>query len=249
MPAPHSQSDNLQAADLELADLKSADPKSPDRKSPNPRSPDPKSPDPGSPDRWIAVARLLRPQGRRGELLADPLTDVPEIFVPGRQFRMSATSDTASTATLEDSWRPQGRNAGRLVLKLSGVDSITAAETLHSRELFVPEDAFPALDSDTYLVRDLVGCGLYDGDTLLGTVSDLQFPIAADGRTRLPDAADLLVIEQHGSAPDAEPVLVPFVKAWLDTVDTVSRRIVMHLPPGLFDLPEADPTGDAPAEP
>lgn len=196
------------------------------------------APSSSSDQRWIPVARLLRPQGRRGELLAEPLTDLPEIFESGKQFHLASDADAASHApsiTLEECWRPQGRNAGRLVLKLAGVDSISAAETLETKELFVEESQLPALDADTFLVRDLVGCALFDGDHAVGTVVELQFPVGSDGRTRLSDAADLLVVELTGAAPESEPVLIPFVKAWLVSVDIEARRISMHLPPGLVD--------------
>ncbi len=201
--------------------------------------------DPETPERepseavgWIAVARLLRPQGRRGELLTEPLTDLPEIFAKDRQFRLCLAANAAAQApwiTLEDCWRPLGRNAGRLVLKLADVDSISAAEELEGRQLFMEETKLPALDPDTFLVRDLVGCALFDGDTRLGVIADLQFPVGPDGRTRLADAVDLLVLQPENSHEGTEPVLIPFVKAWLSGVDKDEKRIVMHLPPGLLD--------------
>lgn len=190
----------------------------------------------------ISVARLLRPQGRRGELLAEPLTDLGEVFAAGRVFRLGAAAEAplaATTVTLEDSWRPTGRNAGRIVLKLSGIDSIQAAEALETKYLFLPEADLPALAEDTYLVRDLVGCLLYDGDRALGTVIDLQFPVGPDGRTRLADAVDLLVLQPENAQPEDEPVLIPFVKAWLTSVDLSAKRILMQLPPGLLDSAEA----------
>ena len=188
--------------------------------------------------RWIAIGRLLRPQGRRGEILTEPLTDLPDVFVKGRQVRLAVSEAAAAQAlptTLEDCWRPQGRNAGRLVLKLTGVDSISAAEAVEARGLYLLESELPALDADTFLVRDLVGCALYDGEQRLGLVTDLQFPVGPDGRTRLTDAMDLLVIQPESLPEDAEPVLIPFVKAWLSAVDLPGKRIVMHLPPGLLD--------------
>ena len=188
--------------------------------------------------RWFPVARLLRPQGRRGELLADLLTDLPEIFVKDASFRRAPNAESADTAQaviLQDCWRPQGRNAGRVVLKFVGVDSISAAEALNGDHLFLPESALPTLEADTFLVRDLLGASLYDADTLVGTVVDLQFPVAPDGRTRLPDAADLLVVKPQETSADAAEILIPFIKAWLTETDLPNKRIVMNLPPGLHE--------------
>ncbi len=196
------------------------------------------APEGGQNERWIAVGRLLRPQGRRGEILCEPLTDLPDVFAKGRQVRLVTSEETAAHApvtTLEDCWRPQGRNAGRLVLKLAGVDSISAAEAIEARGVYLLESELPALAPDTFLVRDLVGCTLYDGEQRLGVVTDLQFPVASDGRTRLPDAMDLLVLQPEALPEDAEPILIPFVKAWLSAVDLPGKRIVMQLPSGLLE--------------
>lgn len=189
-------------------------------------------------DRWVSVARLLRPQGRRGEILAEPLTDQFAVFTVGHSFQLLRTLPPLSPArpcVLEAMWEPQGRNAGRLVLKLAGVDSISDAEALEGLEVQAREADLPPLDPDAFFVRDLLGCALRNGDQPVGTVTDLQFPIGADGRTRLPDAPDLLVVEPHGAAEDADPLLIPFVKAWLERIDLKDKQIVMHLPPGLLD--------------
>ena len=189
---------------------------------------------------WIAVAQLLRPQGRRGELLADPLSDLPGLFIEGQLFHLGATRETARPVVLEHCWRPQGRHAGRLVLKLAGIDSISSAEFEQKKELYLREDLLPPREEGTFLVRDLVGCAIFDGPRLLGTVAELQFALGADGHTRLADAADLLAVQPAEASPETESVLVPFVKAWLAEVDVPGKRIVMHLPPGLFDLAEAE---------
>lgn len=187
----------------------------------------------------VPVGQILRPQGRRGELLADPLTDQFEIFRPSQIFQLTVSPpklSQRSTVTLESSWQPQGRKAGRIVLKFAGVDSIADAEALEGATLHLRSDELPALAPDTFFVRDLLGCELLNGDLSLGLVTDIQFPIGADGRTRLQDAVDLLEITPQ-LAPSPEPFLVPFVKAWLVSVDLDARRITMHLPEGLFDVP------------
>lgn len=204
-----------------------------------------------SSSQWIAAARLLRPQGRRGELLAEPLTDLPGVFAAG--FRASLKdphSASATETTIESSWSPTGRNAGRIVLKLTGIDTISAAESLIGWELLILASSLPPLEPDTWFVRDLIGCRLLDGTTPVGQITGVEYPMSADGRTRLPDAAPLLEVTLSGSdrgnsaqstqgAPEASPsVLIPFIKAWLDSVDLQAKRVVMHLPAGLLDLAE-----------
>jgi 16S rRNA processing protein RimM len=195
---------------------------------------------------WLPLAQLMRPQGRRGELLAQPLSDLPGLFAAGTATRLAAgTSSTPESTSellrIEDHWFPTGKNAGRIVLKLSGCDSIDAAEALAGRQLLIPSAAMPALDSDTFFVADLVGCTLFDGDIPVGTITGLEFPTGPDGRTRLEDAAPLLAVsgvppgDASSQTEAAEPMLVPFVRAWLESVDVPARRITMHLPEGLLD--------------
>ncbi len=214
-------------------------------------APPPQHP-PQVPEDWIEAAQLLRPQGRRGELLSDAALDMA-LFTPGRHFVLGTSAITPvlplRTMTLEAAWQPTGRNAGRIVLHLGGIGSIAEAEALQGKFLLLRAADLPTLEEGAYRVRDLIGCTLLDHDQPVGTVTDLQFPISSDGR-RLVDAPDLLVVQPLAS-PDtathpaelaaeqpAEPVLVPFVLAWLLEVDLSARRVRMQLPPGLFENAE-----------
>jgi 16S rRNA processing protein RimM len=193
---------------------------------------------------WIPLARLLRPQGRRGELLAEPLSDLPDMFASSREFVLAAPNATSpapgsSTIHIEEHWFPTGKNAGRIVLKLSGCDSISDAEALAGKQLLITSDQLPTLDPGTFFVGDLVGCTVYNADLPVGTIVDVEFATGPDGRTRLEDAAPLLAVELTLPTPPPaeapEPVLIPFVLAWIESIDIAARRITMHLPEGLLD--------------
>jgi 16S rRNA processing protein RimM len=211
---------------------------------------------------WVPIAHLLRPQGRRGEILAEPLSDLPDIFTSGREFVLSPIHDPSPTSGslpvhtqvhIQEHWYPTGKNAGRVVLKLSGCDSISDAESLAGQHLLIASSQLPALDADTFFVGDLVGCTVCDAGSPIGTIVGVEFPVGPDGRTRLEDAATLLAVQLSPAAhhfdlstPSApsnelpEPVLIPFVRAWLDTVDIPGRRISMHLPEGLVESVAAE---------
>ena len=197
---------------------------------------------------WFPIARLLRPQGRRGELLADPLSDLPNLFAPNREVLLAPANSSAPAPNtlplhIEEHFFPTGKNAGRVVLKLAGCDSISAAELLAGQQLFLPTDQLPPLDPGTFFVGDLLGCTLYDAaspNIPAGTVVDVEFATAPDGRTRLEDAAPLLSVELTARTPPSEPILIPFVLAWIDSIDIAARRIAMHLPEGLLDTPAAE---------
>ena len=189
---------------------------------------------------FVALARLLRPQGRRGELLADLLTDFPEqLSSPAGVYLVAANAvapPASATRTLvESQWLPTGKNAGRIVVKLAGCDSIDDAERLAHMQLMVPATERPALDADTFYVSDLIGSTLYNDETPVGEVVDVEFATTPDGKTRLPDAAPLLCVRLSGDTAETEPTLIPFVRAQLISVDTAAHRIVTRIPPGLLD--------------
>ncbi|WP_263374805.1 ribosome maturation factor RimM [Granulicella aggregans] len=190
---------------------------------------------------WIVLAHLLRPQGRKGEVLADLLTDFPEqfsssprVFLAPEHF--TGTESQARVAEVRDFWLPVGKNSGRIVLHLAGIDSINQAEALGGLDVIVPASELPELEDDAEYISDLVGCTLFDHANpevtlALGAVTDVHFTTTPDGCRRLEEAAPLLVVE----TPSGDEILVPFVKAFLISVDTDAKRIDMNLPAGLAD--------------
>jgi 16S rRNA processing protein RimM len=186
---------------------------------------------------WTTLAHLLRPQGRKGEVLAELLTDFPDRFDGGARMFLakpgfSGPQETAREIAVVSHWLPVGRNHGRIVLTLAGIDSIEKAEELAGLDVLVPADERVELDDDTEYVSDLVDCAVYDGDALVGTVTGVEFPTTADGARRLTDAAPLLTVETEAG----DEVLIPYVQTFLVAVSTESRRIDMKLPEGLVDL-------------
>ncbi len=195
--------------------------------------------------RWTVLAHLLRPQGRKGELLADLLTDFPDRFDSRENLYLvpaefSGPPSAAQPVVVASFFLPVGRNAGRIVLALKGVDTIEAAEKLAGLEIVVPDtDRMPLEDDATY-ISDLVGCSVYDvsaaSDTtpelLVGTVTDVQFALTPDGGRRLAEAAPLLEL----LGVDGDEVLVPFVKAYLVAFDPAAKTLKMALPQGLIEI-------------
>jgi 16S rRNA processing protein RimM len=186
----------------------------------------------------IAIAHILRPQGRKGEVLAELLTDQLSQFQTGRAVQLLNSEKPQAQVpetVLENHWLPVGKNAGRIVLKLKGTESISQAETLSGLEVAIAAADLPKLEEDTFYVKDLLGCSFVDGERVLGEVADVQFVTSTDGKVRLQDAAPLLAV-QLSADQSAEPALVPLVRAYLVSVDVAAKRIVMNLPPGLIDL-------------
>jgi 16S rRNA processing protein RimM len=190
---------------------------------------------------WIVLARILRPQGRKGELLADLFTDFPERFGGHPRVWLAAQGFVDGTdgnpASIEPAevvahWLPVGRNAGRIVLRFAGVDSIEQAEQLAGKDVIIPCGERLQLDPGTAYISDLVGCTVYDRGVALGVVDNVQFATSPDGSRRLEEAAPLLAVK----SPDGDEILVPFASAFLLELDIAGKAIRMALPEGLAEI-------------
>lgn len=168
----------------------------------------------------VIIARLLRPQGRRGEVLAELLTDFPERFTE----RVVRVGD--EERVVEGYFLPVGRNAGRVVLKFAGVESINEAEALAGKDVTIAAEDRTALGEDESYVSDLVGCTVYDGERAVGEVVDVVEPTGA--------ASQILMVRDAAG----EEHMVPYVKDFVVSVETAERRLKMKLPEGLIGINE-----------
>jgi 16S rRNA processing protein RimM len=194
---------------------------------------------------WIVLAHLLRPQGRKGEVLAELFTDFPDRFASQRRVFLAAPGFAgdeveARSAEVTASWLPVGKNEGRVVLQFAGIDTISDAESIAGLDVLVPRGERLPLEDESVYISELVGCAVYDGQALVGVVDDVQFAMTADGGRRLEDAAPLLVVTSSGSSSGdssgGDEILIPFAKAFLVNVDTDAKRIEMTLPEGLIEV-------------
>jgi 16S rRNA processing protein RimM len=182
---------------------------------------------------WTLLARLVRPQGRHGEILSDILTDFPERFAERKRLFLIGQSAGAPAreVTLERHWL----HKGRVVLKLSGVDSINDAEALRGLTVAIPATERAELTDDSVYISDLVGCRVVDLSEPPRTVGEI---------TDVDRDAALLVVrpetsgrpEASGGRAEKEELLIPFAKAYLVNVDLENRRVEMRLPAGLLEI-------------
>jgi len=166
----------------------------------------------------IAVARISRTRGIRGEVLADLHTDFPERFGLLHRVWVELPDGKRLSLVLERCWWHQGRP----VLKFSGIDTITAAEPLVGGWVEVEAGETVALPDGMYWDRELEGCRVIDrrGEKLGVVTSILR--IAANSQ---------LVVQGE----DGE-FLIPLVAAFCREISVERREILVELPEGLMDL-------------
>ena len=169
---------------------------------------------------FITLARVVKTQGRRGEVAGEIYSDVPGRFALGMKLLALPREPNKIRRELEveDFWP----HKGLLVFKFAGVDSISEAETLVGCELQVPQSQRSELQAGWNYVSDLVGCSVLDRGRDLGRIEDVEFGAGE---------APLLIVRDV-----ARRVEIPFAEAYLDSVDLERRQVRMNLPEGLLEV-------------
>ena len=190
---------------------------------------------------WTIIARIVKPQGRRGEVLAEIHTDFPQRYQQGSAaFLQRPGSPAPFPVTIEGSWL----HKDRVVLKFAGIDSISDAEPLRGAQLVIPPEDRMDLEPGAAYIQDLCGCDLVDlaveGAPVVGTIRDV---------IRQPETTDLLVV----TTPDGDEHWIPFAAAYRPHIDLAGQRVSLYLPAGILTInvtapgrPDATVPGPAP---
>jgi 16S rRNA processing protein RimM len=186
---------------------------------------------PGTLEDWVWLASIRRPQGRKGEVFCEILTDFPEKFAERRRLWLLDASSAlrplgsrlARPVQLVHHWL----HKGGVVLHFAGVDSISDAETLAGMIVAIPREERAALAEDEVYIADLIGSVLVDvahpdAPAIVGEIEDVAR-----------DAGPVPILMVRGAAGE---VLVPFAKSYLRKIDLQAQRVEMALPEGLVDL-------------
>ena len=106
----------------------------------------------------VLVGRVVKPQGRHGEVKVQPFSDREDRFPRLARAFLPAPGGGAREVEVERCWP----HKDHFVLKLRGVDSIDAAEALRDAELRIPEAELAALPAGSYYYHQLAGLRVVD---------------------------------------------------------------------------------------
>ena len=177
----------------------------------------------------IAVGRILRPHGLRGEVAVEVLTDAPRRLDPGSSLLLVREGEPPVPVLVAARRTPGGpekappaHRARRAVelLRLAGIDDREGADRLRGGWLEIERSRVPPAPPGTYYRYELVGCRCVSGGEDLGEVVEV-----------VEDGGGLLLLVSDGR----REVPVPFVARFLRTVDVEHARIELELPPGLIE--------------
>ena len=165
----------------------------------------------------VAIAKIVRTRGLKGELVAEILTDFPERFEGLRNVTGLAADGSRKELVLDRHWFQKDR----VVMKFEGFDTIESSEALLHFEICVPEDEAVELETDEYFDWQLEGCTVIADGTAIGTVTGIM---------RAGPNENLEVSDGE------KDYLIPFVEAICVEVDIENKVIRAELPVGLLDL-------------
>lgn len=166
----------------------------------------------------VAVARVVRTRGLKGEVVAEILTDFPERFELLDVITAVRESGERLDLKIEKFWFQNGR----VILKFDGLDSVESGETLRNVEICVPESEAVELEEGEYFDWELAGCKV---ETINGEVIGEVRELMRTGGT------ELLVV-----AGETKEYLIPFANAICVEVDIENKLIRVDPPEGLLEF-------------
>ena len=168
---------------------------------------------------WLTVARIVKTQGRRGEVAAEVLTDFPERLAERSRVWLWDGAGEPQPHDIQRIWP----HKNYLIFHFAGCNSISDAETLLRREVQIPREE-AALPAGAFLLDELEGCRVVEQATRtqLGRVRELL-------RT---GGTDVLAVE----TPDGKELLIPFAEEFCQRIAPEEQIIEVELPDGLREL-------------
>lgn len=167
----------------------------------------------------VVIARAVRTRGLRGEVIAELLTDFPERFENLSKLFAVSPEGERRQVELQSHWIQKDR----VVLKLTGYDSVESAKEIIGFEFAVPESERFSLPESHYYDWELEGCTVSTvGHTRLGRVSRIM-------RT---GGVELLVVGNE----QGRDYLLPMAESIIINIDPVAKTIIVDPPEGLLDL-------------
>ncbi len=172
----------------------------------------------------IEVGRILDAWGIKGWFKIQPYSADPEaLFSSKRWFLQPATQGPKSpfTGTVKLAIQEAKEHADTVVARAHDVPDRDAAEALRGARIFIARSSFPTAGNDEYYWVDLLGLDVVNREGVaLGQVKDLL--------STGPQTVLVLEYQDEGKARER---MIPFVSAFVDSVDLASRRITVDWQP------------------
>ncbi|KAF0112078.1 MAG: 16S rRNA processing protein RimM [Chloroflexi bacterium] len=167
------------------------------------------SPQTGEPV-YLAIGKLQRTHGVKGEILMDILTDFPERIKKGNYVYIGAHYREYIISTI----RPANK---KYLMSFEGLEDCDQAAILRNQMVFIKTKNANVLPEDKFYHHEIIGMTVYDeSGNSLGTVNEIL----------VTGANDVYVI----SPQEGEEILVPAIKTVVLSIDREKRKMIVRLP-------------------
>jgi 16S rRNA processing protein RimM len=157
----------------------------------------------------VTIGRVVKPQGRKGEVLTHPLSDRPQRFPTLRRAYVAGPGGKAREITISDCWP----HKGKFVLKIDGIDSIDQAEELRGLDIRIADEDLEVLPEGSYYHHQILGLRVESpSKRVLGRAEEI-----------METGGGVPVLVVRGESGE---MLVPLAKEFVLEVDLEGGRIV-----------------------
>jgi 16S rRNA processing protein RimM len=165
----------------------------------------------------VAVGRLFRVRGNRGELTGEIYSSQPGRAEKLKNVVLELADGKTRPSRIEEIWWHDGRP----VFKFEGINSISDDEPWAGADVLVADSEREQPEEGAFSHADLIGCVLWDRDRKAGVVR---------------------AVENFGGGPllevrleDGRDVLIPFARSICKEIDVAAKTIRAEVPEGLLD--------------
>jgi 16S rRNA processing protein RimM len=169
----------------------------------------------------LAIGKIVKARGIRGDVVVRPMTDRPARFKKLNRVFVGSTDATACEAdVLQVAVEQRG-----IRLRLANATDRNSAEDLIGSLVFVEEGEAIRLPRGTFFVHDVIGLNvLDDSGNAVGIVKDvIKYP-----------ANEIYVVDRNG-----KELLLPAVKEFIKKIDLQAKTMRVKLIEGMIEEPEA----------
>ncbi|MFH0925693.1 MAG: ribosome maturation factor RimM [bacterium] len=157
----------------------------------------------------VAVGKIVKVQGKKGEVRIMPLTDFPERFKDLKSVILVFSKQEKRIYTLQ--YVRFYKN--RIIAKLQEINSIDEASELIDVEVAIPSDELIPLGKDEYYQFELIGMDVYtEKGRYLGKIDSI-FPTGSN---------DVYVVKR-----DDKEYLIPAIKEVVSFLDTLKKKMII----------------------
>ena len=158
------------------------------------------------------IGKIVNTQGVHGEMRVIPTTDditrfelLESVFIDKKEYEIEKVR----------------YHKQFVLLKLKGIDDMTAAERYKTKEVRIPEEWALPCEEDEYYIKDLFGMKVVDEEgSEIGEIKDVMFT----------GANDVYIIKPKSG----KDILIPAIKECVLKVDTENKVMHIHLMEGLL---------------